>query len=528
MSFLLTPKHRLDRPSAMLLQDITNVRRPGPAPKMLKRRPAKAKTARASKPRTTVHSLPNEVLTEIFVAATFSSEESRLEVPDVLSHVSSYWRAIVLNTSVLWTFIVVTFPFTAKQTARAKEALVRSKGRPIDVHIDVRDPEWTWEFEEDHAVESVDMVEIMEWLGPSHPRWRNLSVYTDNREPMETFLTYSTTFSSLPALETLSLNRCNAYAGLPGTTPDSAISTELFGGNAHLPRLRHVVLSGVHIDYSCSGFKDLISLDLRHQSHGVSPSLRELRQILSASLGLNSLSLVALSPSCSHGSEELDNPPITMAHLKDLTLGWWNVEDVVELLEVFRMPAVEELSLEDVGSSLLGTLDHPTLDDFPAHDSTPILDILAGMVKVHRDPASLSPPSIALGSSSAPHNNEGSHASLSHLRTLAINGTHLDPATFSEFLSRLISLEELELKSVHHKLISALSVGIQPQSIDQCPTTSDSGVGPALRMLKLWLSNEGFRNTARALYEIKLRRPELRIVNMVRLVLPEMASSRTT
>ena len=495
---------------------------------MLKRRPAKAKTARASKPRTTVHSLPNEVLTEIFVAATFSSEESRLDVPDTLSHVSSYWRAIVLNTSVLWTFIVVTFPFTAKQTARAKSALVRSKGRPIDVHIDVRDPEWTWEFEEDHAVESVDMVEIMEWLGPSHPRWRSLSVFTDNWEPMEAFLTYSTTFSSLPALEALSLNRCNAYAGLPGTTPDSAISTELFGGNAHLPRLRHVVLSGVHIDYSSSGFKDLISLDLRHQSHGVSPSLRELRRILSASPGLKSLSFVALSPSCSHGLEELENPPITMARLKDLTLGWWNVEDVVELLEVFQMPAVEEISLEDVGSSLLGTLDHPTLDDFPTHDSTPILGVLAGMVKAHHDPTSLSPPSIALSPSSAPYQNEGTYTSPSRLRALSINGAHLDPAAFSEFLSRLINLEELELKSVHHKLISVLSVGIQPHSVDQCPATSNSGAGPALRMLKLWLSNEGFRKTARALYEIKMRRPKLRIVNMVRLVLPEMASSRTT
>ena len=335
-------------------------------------------------------------------------------------------------------------------------------------------------------------------------------------------------FSSLPALETLSLNRCNAYAGLPGTTPDSVTPTELFGGNASLPELRHVVLSGVHIDYSCGGFTDLISLDLRHQSHGVSPSLRELRQILSASPELKSLSLVALSPSCSHGSEELEDAPIIMAHLKELTLGWWNVEDAVELLEVFQIPAVEELSLEDVGSSLLGTLDHPTLDDFPAHDSTPILDVLAGMVKAHHGPVSRPPPSIVPGSSSAPHLNEETHASPSRLRTLTINNVHLDPATFSVFLSWLVNLEELELKSVHHKLINALSIGMQPPNVDQYPTTSNPGVGPTLKMLKLWLSSGGFRKTARALYEIKLRRPELRIVNMIKLVLPEMASNRTT
>lgn len=494
---------------------------------MHRRRFTKTKTAKASKPRITVHSLPNEILTEIFVAATFASEESRLDVPDVLSHVSSRWRAIVLNTSFFWTFIVVTSPFAAKQIVRAKAALVHSRNQPIDIHIDVRDPQWTWEFDEGyHAVRSVDMVEIMEWLGPSHPRWRSFSIFTDNWEPMQTFLAYSTMFSSLPTLEKLSLNRCNAYAGLPGTTPDSATPTELFGGNACLPKLRHVALSGVHIDYSCTGFKGLISLDLRHQSHGVSPSLQDLYQIFSASPELNSLSLVGLSLSCSHGSEGLKDAPITMGYLKKLTLGWWNVEDAAELLEVLRIPVVEELSLEDVGSTLLGNLEHTAFDDFSTYDSTLILDALAGLTKAHRDPAPLSPSSISLGSSPIPHLSKEAHAFPLRLRTLAINGAYLDPAAFSGFLSRLINLEELELKSVDHKLINALSIGMQPPSVDHHSITSNSGVGPALRMLKLWLSSGGFREAARALYEIKLRRPEFKIVNMVKLVLPEMVPNR--
>ena len=515
----------------MLLQDITNTHRRKPAPKMLKRRLIKTKPVRTPKPRTTVHSLPNEVLTDIFVAATFASEESRLDFPDILSQVSSRWRAIVLDTSLFWTFIVITFPFAAKQIARAKTALTRSKSRPIDVYIDVRDPEWTWEFDEDqHAVRSLDMVEIMEWLGSSHPRWRSLSVFTDNWEPMQTFLAYSTMFSALPALETLSLNRCNAYAGLsyaglPGAAPDPVAPSKLFCGNAHLPSLRHVILSGVHIDYSCSGFKDLVSLDLRHQSHGVSPSLRELHQILSASPELSSLSLVALSPSCSHGLEELKDTPITMSHLKELTLGWWNVEDAAELLEVFRIPVVEELSLEDVGSSLLGAFEHTTPGNFSTNDSTPILGVLTEMIKAHRNSARLPSTSIAPYSSLS-HPSEELFTFPSRLRALTINGTHLDPATFSEFLPRLVNLVELELKSVDHKLISALSVGMQHPSVDQYPTTSDSGVGPTLRTLKLWLSSGGFREAARTLYEIKLQRPELKIVNMVNLVLPEMASYR--
>ena len=510
----------------MLLQDITNTRRPNLAPRMLKRRPVKTKATRARKPRTTVHSLPNEVLTEIFVAATFTSEESRLDVPDILSQVSSRWRALVLNTSILWTFIVVTFPFAAKQVLRAQAALARSNNRPVDVYIDVRDPEWTWESDEDeHPVKSVDMVEILEWLGPSHPRWRSLSVFTDNWEPMQTFLAYSTMFPSLPALETLSLNRCNAYAGLPGTMHDSSTHIELFGGNAYLPKLRHVVLSGVHIDYSCSGFKDLFSLDLRHQSHDVSPTLQELRQILAASPELNSLSLVALSPPCPHGLEETEDAPITMFHLKNLTLGWWNVGDTIELLGAFRIPAVEQLFLEDMGSSLLCSLEHTIFDDLPTHDSTLILDVLMEMGNAHHNSTFPSPPLITPGSSL--RHDKGISGFPSTLRTLTISGVHLDPATFSEFLPRLINLEELELKSVDHKLISALNIEMrQPPSDDRSPTTSYSVLGPTFRTLKLWLSSGGFREVARVLYEIKLRRPDLKIVNMVKLVLPEMASDR--
>lgn len=512
----------------MLLRDITNLHRHNPVPPMLKRRPVKTRPARAQRRRTTVHSLPNEVLTEIFLAAAFSSEESRLDIPGVLSHVSSRWRAVVLNTSVLWTFVVITFPFTEGQILRAKIALARSKSRPVDVHIDVRDPEWTWDSDEDqHAVRSVDMVEIMESLGPSHPRWRSLSILTDNWEPMETFLAHSTIFSSLPSLEMLSLNRCNAYAGLPGTTPDPFAPIELFGGNAHLPKLRHVVLSGVYIDYSCSGFKDLLSLDLRHQSHGVSPTLEELRQILAASPELNSLSLVALSPSCSHGFEELEGAPVTMSHLKNLALGWWNVEDTAELLGLFRIPAVEDILLEDVGSSLLSAPEHAIFDDLPPQDSTPILGVLTEMGEARRDlPASLSSPPTARGSSSR-RPGEGASGFLSRLRTLTINGVHLDPAAFSEFLPRLINLEELEMKSIDRKLIGALSVVMRPPSVDRCQETSDSVFGSTLRTLKLWLSNGGFRETARTLYEIKLLRPDLRIVNMVKLVLPEMASNGT-
>ena len=326
---------------------------------------------------------------------------------------------------------MVTFPLAAGQIARAKAGLDRSRDQPIDVHIDFRDPDWNWEWDEDqHQMGPVFVVEIMQWLGQSHPRWRSLTVLTDTWAPMHTFLAYSTMFSSLPKLEQLSLNRCNAFTGLPDA-PDPVPSDpiELFGGNAHLPRLRHVALAGVHVNYSCTGFEGLLSLDLRHQQYGVSPTIRQLRQLLQASPGLQSLSLVALNPR-SEGAEQDDGPPVFVPHLKNLTFGWWFVEDAVKLLEVLQLSAVENLVLEDIAPALL---QHGHF----VHNSTPILDALTKMGNRPYDPAF---------PSSFP----------SHLHRLTVAGVLLDPEAFSRFLPFFANLEELELRSVQPDLVQAV------------------------------------------------------------------------
>lgn len=380
----------------------------------------------------TVHSLPDHILTDIFSALTFSSDESRLYAPETLSHVSSHWRAVALDASALWTFIVLTFPVAADQIDRAKAGLTRSKDRPIDLHIDVRDPDWTWEADEEegHQMKSLLVVEIIQWLEPSHPRWRSLTVLTDTWAPMHMFLAYSNIFSSLPRLEELSLNRCNAFAGLPDA-PDPVPSdpVELFGGNASLPRLRHVTLAGTHVDYSRTGFKDLLSLDLRHQAPRVSPTIRELCQLLHACPGLKSLSLVALNPP-SEGEDQDDDLTVALPHLTDLTLGWWFVEDAVRLLDALKLPVVENLILEDIAPTLLQ-------HDHLVHDSTAILDALVRM-------------------GNRPYNPADPSSFPSHLRKLAINGLLLDPETFSRFLPFLVNLEELELKSVQPDLVRAI------------------------------------------------------------------------
>jgi len=295
-----------------------------------------------------IDTIPTNILTDIFSVLTVSSDDSRFYAPNTLSHVSRHWRGAALSFGPLWTFIVMTFPLGEGQFDRATAFLSRSKDRPIDVHIDVRDPDRAWDSDEDQQQMRLAVVRIMECLERSHPRWRSLTVLTDTWVPMHTFLAYSTMFSSLPKLERLSLNRCNAFAGLPDALdPVPSDPVELFSGNAQLPKLRHVVLAGTHINYSCTGFEGLLSLDLLHQPHNGSPTIRQLRQLLRASPGLKSLSLVALNPH-SEEPEQDDEPAVSLADLTDLTLGWWFVEDAVGLLEVLELPVVENLVLEDI------------------------------------------------------------------------------------------------------------------------------------------------------------------------------------
>jgi len=61
--------------------------------------------------------------------------------------------------------------------------------------------------EEQHQMSPVFMVEIMQLLGPSHPRWRSLTVLTDTWAPMYTFLAYSTMFLLLAEVEQLSFEQ---------------------------------------------------------------------------------------------------------------------------------------------------------------------------------------------------------------------------------------------------------------------------------------------------------------------------------
>jgi len=107
-------------------------------------------------------------------------------------------------------------------------------------------------------------------------------------------------------------------------------------GNADPPKPSTVALAGVHVNYSCTGFKGLLSLDLRHHRAGFTDR-HDSSSTPHASPGLRSLSLVALTHDQRKESRTMDLLFSGAPHRP--YLGWWFVEDAVRLLEVYNSPS---------------------------------------------------------------------------------------------------------------------------------------------------------------------------------------------
>ncbi|KAH9846915.1 hypothetical protein C2E23DRAFT_742997 [Lenzites betulinus] len=357
--------------------------------------------------------------------------------PDVFAAVNRHWREVALGTPQLWTRVVVTigdliyggdslFPAMSRYLSRSAKC-------SLDVYIDARDPEWDFSetdsmgavinfpyIEESHDYTHPFSVEhmhcVFDLLLPHIARTRSLAILTDRWAPMETalerlsfekpdFASRSRTLPpNLPLLESLVLMRCNEFVSYnPRFTPlerkDAAYLP--FRGllNARdrtqaqaplLPRIRHLTLSGVHLDWfslpsilppslSSSG-SGLQHLALSYHSPDVRPTEMEFREIMRACPKLESLTVrvsglrVPETPSaCSFRPTAL---PIALPRLTMLDLGYDDVYAATMLLGVIDASAITEVILEDASS--------PSRED--SLDAEPLLRACSSEPRRHPGP----------------------------------------------------------------------------------------------------------------------------------------------
>ncbi|KAI8973091.1 hypothetical protein BD414DRAFT_468727 [Trametes punicea] len=329
--------------------------------------------------------------------------------PDVFAAVNRHWREVALATPQLWTRICVTIGDIVEDGAEGgwfptvTRYVSRSRMCPLDVHIDARDPDW--DFSEDDSVGAVVSPNIDETYDYTHPfqvehmhyvlnillphiaRMRSLAILTDRWAPMQTALEclsfQNPTFirapdplpSSLPLLESLVFMRCNEFVSYhpqfsplgqhnPAHLPFRGLlppSERPHGAKPLLPRLRQLILSGVHLDWSSlpvllprsqpldsSGLR---RLELSYHCTEVRPTKQELRDILQSCERLQTLTVRVSGPqapdspvSCSPVDGML---PVTLPSLKALELGYYEVCTATTFLSMVDCSEVERVALED-------------------------------------------------------------------------------------------------------------------------------------------------------------------------------------
>ncbi|KAJ7595386.1 hypothetical protein C8J56DRAFT_922195 [Mycena floridula] len=391
-------------------------------------------------PQSSIDRIPNELWSMIFeFAVERDGAIQRVEpcsLPLTISHVSRRWRKIALATGSLWTDIILTFPTSPAQQTKAATWISRSRTYPLDIYLDFRDPDWTWDDDEHtHAFRWQDMEIVLRFLLPHVKRWRRFDLLTDTWSPIFTFLWYSKQVISAPKLENLRLSRCNAFFADKNVVflPSHLKRPVSFFGGIEFEALRHVSLVGVHVDWPQSALHNLLSLELKYHAKEVMPTLQTFVHIIKSCPSLETLTILGWGPRFDIGNPQDDDKTaqlqysIILPRLTKLSFGFIDVEYAIRLLSMFSLPALQHLSLEDISKSLSST---------DLLDAAPILDWLVSASTTRSRCDHAAEQQCDCGAAVFP---------LARVSKLELRGIHMSTEAFQRFFSAAASVEDLSL-----------------------------------------------------------------------------------
>jgi hypothetical protein len=374
----------------------------------------------------TVGRLPTELLSYIFLLIVSDPAESHL-CTLAISHVCFQWRQVALANGALWARIVLTFPISEHKISCARAWLSRSGTSPLDILLDVRDPEWRWK-EDDHKFRLENMQSIMQLLITHVERWQMVEVRADTWAPICTFLWHSRGVKAVPVLEKLSLSRCNAYFASRDQTfqPTSLRRPIKLFGDIGLGRLKEVSLVGVHIDWSEPPLRNLTHLTFQYHAHDVMPTLEQFQRILSACPTLRHLSIIGWGPILNGSSAERVPITLRLPILTRFSFGFMDTDYATRLLSLLDFPCLTQFSLEDI-SKLIDPLD--------PLDISPLLGWFTTTYQISIDSTRLP---------------------LNRIRIMEFHGVDMNRGTFSRFLQQLTSLHHLGCYNIDDGVVRAL------------------------------------------------------------------------
>ncbi|KAI0345790.1 hypothetical protein BDW22DRAFT_1353385 [Trametopsis cervina] len=294
----------------------------------------------------------------------------------LVSRICRQWREVATGLPVLWT--TLTFENPLNNFEQQRVYLERAKGAPLDISIDCT-------FEEDEDPEEHDALnmdigrsesrvykeikQVLEMIAPHISHWHSFEVMVSHYLLMQLVLeTLASASEGAPLLEVLLLyhyedgpDDMNTATFQPATL--KVQDFVLFNNRA--PKLAHVALWGVHLNWGKSTFlSGLHELELAYHAPDVRPSYQEFLSILKASPELVTLTLCESGPSggpvewlasvtndsmdAGQSASNSDSPTTTytLSSLRNLVLAYLPANYITQLLERLPMPSLTSLALD--------------------------------------------------------------------------------------------------------------------------------------------------------------------------------------
>lgn len=296
-----------------------------------------------------------------------SSSESDKPFELLITSVCKRWREIGIDTPSLWTNI--DFSVGGPGFEQQREYLNRSKSSPVIIRIDCTFNEQekllikastTDEEEDELEAQKLDILKsIIEIVEPHVFHWRTFELMVTKYSLIQHVLERFGGYPQAPLLDTLELYHYEDLEEPVFFSPSEWRDQDfiLFNGNA--PRLAHVALWGVHLNWEKSLFlSGLRELEMTYHAEDVWPDFRTFARMLKESPGLESLSLRQSGPDGSlrdwtesmlpKDGSALSTPSLTipLPALKNLDLGYIAPKTVKNLLRCLAIPSLRSISID--------------------------------------------------------------------------------------------------------------------------------------------------------------------------------------
>lgn len=400
----------------------------------------------------------------------------------LVSHVCVRWRAVALSNSLLWNHISFIGPPPYDRaltylTRAATAPLAFSIDRTVDDEDDFSESDYNVTQDDDNDRDLSIITGIMDVIMPHIRHTRVLQIMVSFYPHMHRALEKLSACTDVPMLEVLQLYHYE------DTDEHETFkwqdlrhqSFKLFGGNA--PKLTHVALWGVHVDWSAEGspyLTGLTDLEFAYHARDVRPSFKDFARILRASPDLRTLTLCLSCPAgtpsewptgfpndTTDGDVAMDidpTAPLVLSSLAELVLAYLEPSYLISLLPRFSLPALTSLALD--------------LED---DDYSDVLTYLASPLSLPQlpvEPLALRGPGVA----GSPAAQQRTRSLLSNLTSLKLASIQCNDNLIADAYRQLEKLTSLNL-NILYLGPPWLDLLFPPESASGSGSDSGSGAG---------------------------------------------------